>query len=126
QFTQLCEALGSPNLSEDPRFATNPDRVMNRSTLRQQLESRLAAQTAAAWCAELTKFGIPCGPINDVAAAFTMASSLGLDPIVEIAASADPHEPHPEPIRGVANPVRLSETPPSYRLPPPALGTDVD
>ncbi|MEI6623382.1 MAG: CoA transferase [Actinomycetes bacterium] len=127
QFQVLCETLGCPELAADARFGTNPDRVVNRDALRGLLESRLRAQTAATWCADLTDRGIPCGPINDLAAAFGFAQSLGLDPIVEIdepPASSDGGIGGP--VRQVANPVHFSETPASYRLPPPALDTTGD
>jgi crotonobetainyl-CoA:carnitine CoA-transferase CaiB-like acyl-CoA transferase len=64
--------------------------------------------------------GVPCGPINDIAAAFSLAGELGLAPIVEIPVVGDPNRTEHR-SRQVANPVRFSATPPTYRLPPPAL-----
>ncbi len=39
QFQSLCEVIGAPALAQDPRFATNPDRVANRDALRTELEA---------------------------------------------------------------------------------------
>jgi CoA:oxalate CoA-transferase len=67
-FGKLCEALGAPELLADPRFATIPDRVANADVLGEELEKRLAARDAADWLARLERAGVPCGPINDIAA----------------------------------------------------------
>ena len=109
--------LGSERLGDDERFATNPARVANRAELRTLLEADLAARGAGEWHAELTSAGVPCGPINDVAGAFDLAASLGLDPVVPVPGTDVPQ---------VANPLRMSATPPTYRTPPPAMPTFSD
>ena len=70
QWPRLCEALGLPGLSADERFSTNGDRVDNRDDLRPILAARLAERPTAGWLAVLDAAEIPCGPINDIAAAF--------------------------------------------------------
>ena len=112
QFRSLCHVLGSEHLGADDRFATNPQRVAHRAELRALLEVGLAARGATDWHAALTAAGVPCGPINDVAAAFDLASSLGLHPVVTVPGSA---------VSQVANPLRMSATPPTYRTPPPSM-----
>src|SRR5262249_24235259 len=67
-YGRLCEALGAPELAGDPRFATIPDRVTNADALGRELEKRLAARGAADWLARFERAGVPCGPLNDVAA----------------------------------------------------------
>ena len=115
QFRELCECLGLPQLSDDPRFATNSARVAHRDQLIPLLGSVLRTGGADEWFATLTGAGVPCGPINDVAQGMQFAESLGLEPIVDVNGSAQ-----------VANPLRLSATPVSYRCRPPALGADED
>jgi crotonobetainyl-CoA:carnitine CoA-transferase CaiB-like acyl-CoA transferase len=115
QFRDLCEAIGEPALAEDQRFATNPARVANRDELKPLLERALAARAAAEWVELLTARRVPAGVVNDIAAAFEFAERLGLDPIVEI-----PREDGGS-VRLPRNPIRLSKTPASYRLPPPHL-----
>ncbi|MGN6254432.1 MAG: CaiB/BaiF CoA transferase family protein [Solirubrobacterales bacterium] len=115
QFAELCEALGEPGLAADERFAANPARVANREELRSRLEAALAARPADEWVELLRARRVPAGVVNDVAAAFEFAERLGLDPIVEI-----PREGG-DPVRLPRNPIRLSRTPASYRLPPPRL-----
>ncbi|GGU94891.1 CoA transferase [Streptomyces litmocidini] len=117
QFGALCERLGLPELAGDPRFATNTARVAHREELVEALAGPLGTRTADAWFEELTAAGVPCGPINDLAAAFDLADRLGLAPRVPEAA-AGPGQ--------VAHPVRLDVTPPSYRAAPPRLGEHTD
>jgi CoA:oxalate CoA-transferase len=67
-FGRLCETIGRPELARDPRFASNPDRTQNVEALRQCLEAALANRTTADWLERLEAAGVPCGPLNDVAA----------------------------------------------------------
>ena len=68
QFRVVCDALEAPELASDPRFATVSDRVTNVDALGVEIEKRLASRTAADWLARFERAGVPCGPINDVAA----------------------------------------------------------
>jgi crotonobetainyl-CoA:carnitine CoA-transferase CaiB-like acyl-CoA transferase len=76
-------------------------------------------KSAQDWFGILTDARLPCGPINTVAGGVQLAEELGLEPVVQVGDNAVP---------SLRNPIRLSRTPPSYRLAPPALdehGTDV-
>jgi crotonobetainyl-CoA:carnitine CoA-transferase CaiB-like acyl-CoA transferase len=114
QFRRLCDALGLPELADDPRFAANKDRTAHRAELRPLLTGRLAARTSAQWFADLVAVGVPCGPINTVDAGLALARDLDLEPVV-LAGSGDGGVPT------IRHPVTFSLTPPSYPLPPPAL-----
>lgn len=113
QFRSLVTVLGIAEVADDDRFTTNPARVAHRDDVRRVLEAALAGHGADHWQRELTAAGVPCGPVNDVRGAFDLATSLGLSPVVDV-----PGTPVPQ----VANPLRMSATPPSYRLAPPAVG----
>ncbi|MGH3423553.1 MAG: CaiB/BaiF CoA transferase family protein [Nocardioidaceae bacterium] len=115
QFRALCDCLGLARLGDDDRFSTNGERVAHREELAALLGEVLATRPADDWFAELSRAGVPCGPINDVAQGMQLAGSLGLEPIVDVGGSPQ-----------VANPLRLSGTPVSYRHPPPDLGADAD
>jgi crotonobetainyl-CoA:carnitine CoA-transferase CaiB-like acyl-CoA transferase len=117
QFRELADALGLGHLADDARYATNPARVSNRRTLREILEDALGRHGAAHWQGELTRRGVPCGTVNDLGAAFELATSLGLDPVARV---TDPRRD--QPTVTVANPVRMSKTPPTYRSAPPEVG----
>src|SRR3954468_21301448 len=84
QFAALCGVLGAPGLAGEPAFATNGARVAHRDALRARLVELLAARGARDWVALLSPAGVPAGMVNDIAGAFALAESLGLDPIVSI------------------------------------------
>jgi crotonobetainyl-CoA:carnitine CoA-transferase CaiB-like acyl-CoA transferase len=118
QFAALCEVLDCAPLATDELYASNAARVANRASLRELLLERLGRRTAAEWVGALTRVRVPAGQVNDIAGAFALAASLGLDPVVEV----------PRPGGGAArltrNPIGLSATPPTYRSAPPALPAD--
>src|SRR6476620_9340132 len=113
QFKLLAEAVNLPWLADDSRFASNPQRVHNRDALAETLGAVLKTRGADYWYETLTSVGVPAGPINNVAEAFTFAEQLGLTVSLPVPASATPQ---------VANPISLSGTPVSYRSAPPTLG----
>jgi crotonobetainyl-CoA:carnitine CoA-transferase CaiB-like acyl-CoA transferase len=66
-FGRLVDAIGLPELADDPRFRTNPDRVTNRAELVAALEGRLRDETRAVWLERLTAAGVPAAPVQDIA-----------------------------------------------------------
>ena len=82
-FARLCDALGLPELPADERFATNSARVAHADELAERLEAVLRTRPAADWVAALRAAAVPAGPINDVAEAFALAESLGMEPVAE-------------------------------------------
>jgi crotonobetainyl-CoA:carnitine CoA-transferase CaiB-like acyl-CoA transferase len=101
-------------LADHPNFRRNEDRTANRDLLRPLLLERLATRTTMEWFRILTDAGVACGPINTVDGGVAFAQTVGLDPVVRA-------EGDPEGVPSVRNPIRFSETPPDYRLPPPEL-----
>jgi len=115
QFAALCEALGEAELADAEAYATNSARVENREALGVELRRLLAARPAAEWAELLTAVRVPAGVVNDVAGAFALAASLGLEPTVSIPRGDGGA------VELTRNPVRLSATPASYRSAPPRL-----
>jgi crotonobetainyl-CoA:carnitine CoA-transferase CaiB-like acyl-CoA transferase len=109
-FARLCEAVGLAELATDERFGTNRARVEHAAELAERLEAALAARPAAEWIERLRDAGVPAGPINDVAEAFALAESLGMEPVAEAGGLPVP-----------APPLRLDGERPAVRRPPPAL-----
>jgi crotonobetainyl-CoA:carnitine CoA-transferase CaiB-like acyl-CoA transferase len=116
QFASFCGVIGEPGWPEDPRFATNPERVRHRELLVGLIAERLAKRPAREWLALLEPAGVPCGPINDLAQVFA-------DPQVRHR-RMEVRAPHPAAgeVRMVANPMKLSRTPVTYESGPPLLG----
>jgi crotonobetainyl-CoA:carnitine CoA-transferase CaiB-like acyl-CoA transferase len=117
-FRRFCAEFGLDHLPDDPRFATNAARVAHRQLVTDTLAPVLRGQTTAWWVAALEARSIGCGPINRLTEVFADPQVVARGMVVEM--------PHPTAAGGrvkvLANPVRLSETPPDYRLPPPLLG----
>jgi crotonobetainyl-CoA:carnitine CoA-transferase CaiB-like acyl-CoA transferase len=114
QFRKLAEALGVPELADDPRFGRNEDRTANRDALRPLLVERLRTRSKLDWFRTLTAVGVPCGPINTIDQGVAFATEVGLSPVVTAGEGAAA-------MPSVRNPITFSATPPSYRLPPPSL-----
>jgi crotonobetainyl-CoA:carnitine CoA-transferase CaiB-like acyl-CoA transferase len=120
-FKRFCENVGLGHLIGDARFDTNAARVENRKLVSEAITPVMRTRTTAEWVKRLEELKVGCGPINTVRDAFA-------DPQI-VARGAVVHMPHPSTPDGVdviANPVRLSETPADYRLPPPLLGEHTD
>ncbi len=116
QFAKFCEVAGRPDLANDPRYRRNADRVRNREKLIAEIEIEVVKRPVAWWVQRLDDAGIPCGPINDIAQAMA-------DP--QVAARGlriDLQHPLAGAVPLVANPIKLSATPPTYERPPPTLG----
>jgi CoA:oxalate CoA-transferase len=66
-FAKLADLLGRPEMTEDPRFRSNEERIRNVAELAGELAPVFATRSTDAWLAALEEGGIPCGPLNDVA-----------------------------------------------------------
>ena len=116
QFARLVAAMELPELAADPRYATNLSRTENRAELVQRLESRFLQQTSGVWAERLAKAEVPFGPINRIDQVFDDPQSRYRGLRIEL-----PHN-EAESVPSVANPIRFSDTPVSYRYGPPTLG----
>jgi crotonobetainyl-CoA:carnitine CoA-transferase CaiB-like acyl-CoA transferase len=119
QFRTFAEAIGAPELADDPAFARNKDRSANRVALRPLIEARLLTRTTEEWFTALRSVGLPCAPINTVSQGIAFAESIGLEPVVTVGQDGETQP-------GVRNPVRFSTTPVTYDLVPPALNASGD
>ena len=120
QFARMCEVIRRPDLASDERFATNAARVNHRGEIVAILHGIFVTRTMRDWLDALERVGVPCGPINTIADVFA-------DPQVQ-ARGLRIDLPHPAigTVPSVANPIKYSATPISYRSAPPMLGADTD
>ena len=119
-WEKLAAAIGQPELIEDPRFITNPERVQNRAELEAIVGEFFALRTAPENLAYFEERGITVGPICDIADLMTHPYIQGRE-VVKTYADPDHgalpmHAPFP----------RLSETPASVRAPAPEQGQNSD
>ena len=110
QFQQLCAELGEPTLATEPAFANAAGRSVNRAALRERLLALLAPRDGETLVQQLSDQGVPCAPILDVPQALNHPHTAHRGMTVSL----------PGGYRGLASPIKLSRTPASYRLPPPA------
>jgi len=116
QWTTLCEVIGQPDLSSDPRFETNIARLSNRAELCTVLNELFAHRDADEWLADLRRAGLACGPINTVADVFAHPQAGPRSLAVEV------QHPTAGSVRLTGFPYKLSDTPAEVRYPPPLLG----
>jgi len=121
QFRALAGALGAPGLGADPRFLTNALRIEHRAVLTAELSALTAGLSMKALMATLEGAGVPCGPVNTIDQVFDerQAKHRRLE-VTQMRGDLS------APVRTVASPIRMSATPVSYDLPPPALGEHTD
>ena len=120
QFRRFCAHAGAPELGEDPRFATNKDRVRNRGVLIPLLSDLTRQRPSAAWLEGLEPLGVPSGPVNALDEVFG-------DPQIKHRGMqiAMPHA-FADSVDLIGNPIRMSDTPVTYREAPPVLGQHTD
>ncbi|MEV0134498.1 CoA transferase [Dactylosporangium sp. NPDC050688] len=112
RLAALLDRLAGTSLAADPRFATFGDRHRHSAALLGLLEAAFATRTVAAWLAELEPAGIPCGPVNDVAAALADPHTAARGMLVET------EHPRFGTIRQPASPVRVGGEPVEHRRAP--------
>jgi crotonobetainyl-CoA:carnitine CoA-transferase CaiB-like acyl-CoA transferase len=119
-WQRFAPLLGLPELAGDPRFATNPDRVVHRAELIPLIEAALAARGSAEWADEMSHAGIPAGAINTVDRALAHPQVVARDMVLttEHPTAGTLHMP--------GSPIRLSHHIASVRRPPPLLGEHTD
>src|SRR5258706_7547192 len=115
QFASFCEVAGRPELAADSRYATMPGRIRNRGELIPVIREIMKRRAGKDWIERLEAANVPCGPINNYQEVFE-------DPQVRHRA-LKVQIPHPAAVTfaNLASPIRFSETPIEYMLPPPPL-----
>jgi len=120
QFAVLATEVGHPAWAEDPRFATNPERVRHRALVDEMVGDVLATKTREEWVEVFDRVGIPSGPINRVSEALSSPQTTAREMVVEMEHSVA------GPVRLLGLPIEMSGTPASIRHEPPVLGADTD
>ena len=116
QWKDFCRMLHREEWAEDPRFHINKERVKNREILIPMIQEEMMLKTREEWLALMEKYAVPGGPINEVDEVFADPQVLHREMLVKM--------PHPTAgeVKLVGSPIKLSETPVSYKMAPPLLG----
>ncbi len=116
-WKKFVRTMGIENgIGRDEKFRTNALRTKNRAELIPSLQKMFDRQPASTWLEQLAAAQIPAAPINTVEEAVNDAQTLARNMIVQL------EHPSLGIARSIGNPIKFSETPVSYRLPPPMLG----
>ena len=116
QFAAFAQALGRPDWAQDARFRRNADRVANREVLIAEITLVMAEGDSAAWSEALHAAGVPCGPIQTIGDVFDHPQTRARELAFKLSMTGA------DAAALVANPMRLTASPPQYRRAPPRLG----
>ena len=115
-WLRLLEALGAPELGNDPRFVNNADRMRNLPALQAALTPLFKGRSSAEWLQRLEEAGVPAGPVLDVGQMHADPQTLAREMIVETS------HPTAGQVASIGLPIKFSETPGSVRRAAPVLG----
>jgi CoA:oxalate CoA-transferase len=118
-FVKMAQAIGRPDLAENPLFKTNPLRNQHQPALKAEIEAALSGGTTEHWIAVLETAGLPCGPVNNVAQAVAHPQVAARNMLI------DCDDAVTGPLKLAGNPIKLSAFPdPTSRDPAPDLDAD--
>ena len=119
-FARLCKALDAEHLLTHPDYSGGRVRLRNRDQLNAEIETITRTRSSGEWIERLNAAGVPCGPIYRIDEVFADPQVRHIGIAREIA--------HPQ--RGrqqlLGQPVELSRTRWSLRMPTPEKGDSTD
>lgn len=115
-WPRCARALGHPEWTEDPRFATPVARRGHKAELETEMQAVVGEQTTAHWVEVLDAAGVPCGPINTYADLFNDPQVRHRRMVVTVQDEELGEVPH------IRTPLRLSESDVAVRTVAPRLG----
>jgi CoA:oxalate CoA-transferase len=118
-FIKMCEALGRSDMATDPAYKSNALRQKSQKKLKQEIESVLKTNTTDHWIAVVSKGGVPCGPINNIAQAIEHPQVAARNMLVDVPDGSGGT------LKLAGNPLKMSAFPdPTTRRPAPDLDSD--
>jgi len=120
-FIKMCEALGRSDMATDPAYKSNALRQKSQQKLKQEIESVLKTNTTDHWIAVVSKGGVPCGPINNIAQAIEHPQVAARNMLVDVPDGSGGT------LKLAGNPLKMSAFPdPTTRPAAPDLDGDRD
>src|SRR5712671_4850003 len=115
-WLKLLEVLEAPELGNDPRFASNAERMHNLPALQEALAAFFKTRTSGEWLRRLEEAGVPAGPVLDVRQMQADPQALAREMVVETT------HPAAGKVKSIGLPIKFSETPGSVTRAAPVLG----
>lgn len=115
-WERIAVALGQPGWCEDPRFATNSQRMENRATLVAMMSEIVSTRSKAEWIAILDAAGVPVGPVHTIGEALSHPQTLAREMVVDLV------HPQAGPTKALGCPIHFSKTATRIDRPAPMLG----
>ncbi|MGE0518495.1 MAG: CaiB/BaiF CoA transferase family protein [Candidatus Binatia bacterium] len=115
-WRNLCSAIARSELSDDPRFRTNLERIQNRTAIESILEAEFAKADRDTWLARLNEADVPCAPINSI------AEATQCPPLVERGMIDSCLHPGIGPVRFAGSPIQFGAHAAIPSRPAPTLG----
>ena len=117
-WRRTTEALGAPELADDPRFAVGASRMANLKELEAELAGRFRTQPAAHWLRLLDEAGVPGGPVQDINQALADPQTIAREMVVET------DHPTVGPVKSLGLPIKFHGTPGKVAKAAPLFGED--
>ena len=115
-WLNLCDAVGKPELKEDPRFITEPLRVKHRDDLNNILIQIFKTKEKAYWVQLLNDVGVPTGPIYDMSEVFSDPQVISQNMVAQV------EHPKLGNLKLVNQALKLNRTPAEVKTATPELG----
>jgi len=115
-WLRFLDVIGAPELNDDPRFASNHDRMQHLAELEEILNGYLRHEPSAVWLQRMEEAGLPAGPVLDILEMQADPQAQARDMILEV------DHPVAGRVKTLGHPVKFSETPASVRRAAPVLG----
>jgi crotonobetainyl-CoA:carnitine CoA-transferase CaiB-like acyl-CoA transferase len=120
-WTELCEAIDRPDLAEDERFASNPDRVEHMEELEEELSAVFRQRPTDEWVDLLAdEKGLPVGPVFDVDDALNNEQTEARGVIREL------DHPTAGTVPVIEHPLNFDNAASGFDSAPPLLGEDTE
>jgi crotonobetainyl-CoA:carnitine CoA-transferase CaiB-like acyl-CoA transferase len=115
-WSKFCQAIEREDLEHDPKFVSFEPRIENHVTLFQILEETFLGKTLEEWKVRLNEADLPWAPVQNFPEVTTDPQARANDFFVSYGHPIYGH------IEGVANPIKLSKSPATVRMPAPEIG----
>jgi crotonobetainyl-CoA:carnitine CoA-transferase CaiB-like acyl-CoA transferase len=115
-WLRVLEAIGAPELAQDPRFVDNAARMAHLEELEKELAGRFRTRSSEYWLRVLDEKGVPCGPVKDMLQALSDPQTKAREMLVEVEHSTL------GPVKTLGLPIKFSNTPGKVRTGAPVYG----